>query len=252
MIQPTDKVALVTGGSAGIGKAAAWAFARRGDTVVICDRDWSRGEALADDICHEEGQAQFVQADVSREVDVAHLLKTIVDIHGRLDYAFNNAGIEGEMNETADCTLENWNRTIAINLTGVFLCLKEEIPLMLKQGGGAIVNMASVAGQVGFPTLPAYCASKGGVIQLTRAAALEYATRNVRINAVCPAVIQTEMIERITHNDPEVQAQFQHFQPMERAGHPNEVADVLLWLCSDQASFVTGQAIAVDGGYLAR
>lgn len=251
MIHPSDKVALVTGGSTGIGKATAWAFARRGDKVVICDRDWSRGEAVADDISHEEGEALFVQADVSKAVDVAHLVKTVEDTYGRLDYAFNNAGIEGEMNETAECTLENWDRTIATNLTGVFLCLKQELPLMLKHGG-VIVNMASVAGQVGFPTLPAYCASKGGVIQLTRAAALEYATRNIRINALCPAVIQTEMIERITHNDPDVQAQFQQFQPMDRAGHPGEIADAVMWLCSDQSSFVTGQAIAIDGGYLAR
>lgn len=248
----SDKVTLVTGGSAGIGKAAAWAFAKRGDTVVICDRDWSRGEAVADEICHEEGQAIFVQADVSREVDVEHLLKTIDDRYGRLDYAFNNAGVEGELGETAECSLDNWNRTLAINLTGVFLCMKHELPLMLKGGGGVIVNMASIAGKVGFPTLPAYCASKGGVIQLTKTAALEYATRNVRINAVCPAVIQTEMIERITHNDPEVQSQFHHFQPMERAGHPSEVADMVLWLCSDQSTFVTGQAMAIDGGYLAR
>lgn len=252
MANTDTKVALVTGGSAGIGKAIVEAFAARNDAVVISDLDQDRGEALADSIRQKGGDALFVKIDVSDLESVKHLFETIKDRYGRLDYAVNNAGIEGEQNETADCTFENFDRTIKVNLYGVFYGMKHELDIMREQGSGVIVNISSIAGEVGFMNLPAYCASKGGVIQLTKTAALEYATRNIRVNAICPAVIMTEMVERITNHDPAIQAEFAKLQPMERAGRPEEIADSVMWLCSDKSSFVTGQAINIDGGYLAR
>ncbi|ACV26646.1 SDR family NAD(P)-dependent oxidoreductase [Kangiella koreensis] len=247
-----SKVALVTGGSAGIGKAIVESFAARGDTVVISDVDQDRGEKLVDSIRQKGGDALFVKNDVSDLESVKQLFETIKDRYGRLDYAINNAGIEGEQNETADCTFENFDRTIKVNLYGVFYGMKHELDIMREQGSGVIVNISSIAGEVGFMNLPAYCASKGGVIQLTKTAALEYAARNIRVNAICPAVIMTEMVERITNHDPAVQAEFAKLQPMERTGTPQEIADSVMWLCSDKSSFVTGQAINIDGGYLAR
>ncbi|AUD78806.1 short chain dehydrogenase [Kangiella profundi] len=252
MANTDSKVALVTGGSAGIGKAIVEAFAERGDSVVISDVDQERGEKLADSIRQNGGDALFVKADVSDLDSVKRLFETIKDRYGRLDYAVNNAGIEGEQNETADCTFENFDRTIKVNLYGVFYGMKHELDIMREQGSGVIVNISSIAGEVGFMNLPAYCASKGGVIQLTKTAALEYATRNIRVNAICPAVIMTEMVERITNHDPAIQAEFAKLQPMERVGKPEEIADSVMWLCSDKSSFVTGQAINIDGGYLAR
>lgn len=252
MAQAEKKVALVTGGSAGIGKAIVESFAARGDRVIISDVDQERGEKLADKIRQNGGDAAFVKTDVSDLESVKHLFETINDRYGRLDYAVNNAGIEGEQNETADCTFENFDRTIKVNLYGVFYGMKHELDFMREQGSGVIVNISSIAGEVGFMNLPAYCASKGGVIQLTKTAALEYATRNIRINAICPAVILTEMVERVTNHDPETLAEFAKLQPMERVGKPEEIADSVMWLCSDKSSFVTGQAINIDGGYLAR
>lgn len=252
MTDKDKKVALVTGGSAGIGKAIVEAFAERNDAVVISDVEQERGEKLADSIRQQGGDALFVKTNVSDLESVKRLFETIKDRYGRLDYAVNNAGIEGEQNETADCTFENFDRTIKVNLYGVFYGMKHELDIMREQGSGVIVNISSIAGEVGFMNLPAYCASKGGVIQLTKTAALEYATRNIRVNAICPAVIMTEMVERITNHDPAVQEEFAKLQPMERAGRPEEIADSVIWLCSDKSSFVTGQAINIDGGYLAR
>ncbi|WP_223668792.1 glucose 1-dehydrogenase [Kangiella shandongensis] len=252
MSETTKRIALVTGASAGIGKATAKAFAARGDIVILTDLDEKRGEAVAAEIREKGNEALFIKADVVNHESVKLLISEIDAQYGRLDYAFNNAGIEGEQAETADCTFENWERTLAVNLTGVFHCMKYQLPLLLKNDGGTIVNMASIAGKVGFPKLPAYCASKGGVIQLTKTAALEYATRPVRINAICPAVIHTEMVDRITDHDPETLEEFSKLQPMERLGQPEEVADCVLWLCSSKSSFITGQAVDIDGGYLAR
>ncbi len=245
------KVAIVTGASAGIGHATALAFAREGAAVVVADIDGDRGEKTAVEIEGIGAEAIFARADVSSADDVAALVARTVERFGRLDFAFNNAGVEGAPAPTAECTLDNWSRTIAINLTGVFLCMREEIPKMLLTGGGAIVNNSSVAGLVGFAGIPAYTASKHGIVGLTKTAAIEYATQGIRVNAVCPGVIQTEMITRFTHGDPDAAAQLLHTEPIGRLGRPEEIADTVVWLCSEQASFVTGQALAVDGGFVA-
>jgi NAD(P)-dependent dehydrogenase (short-subunit alcohol dehydrogenase family) len=249
--QMQDKVALVTGGSAGIGRAAALAFAREGAKVVVADVQVAGGQETVGLIRDAGGEAVFVRTQVASPVEVQALVDQAVQRYGRLDCAFNNAGIEGTLAPTAECSEENWNRTLEINLKGVWLCMKAEIAQMLKQGGGAIVNTASVAGLVGFQNLPAYCASKGGVVQLTRTAALEYAKMGIRINAVCPGVIRTAMVERVTGGNPQTEAQFVAMEPVGRMGTPEEVAAAVVWLCSDAASFVTGHPMVVDGGLVA-
>jgi NAD(P)-dependent dehydrogenase (short-subunit alcohol dehydrogenase family) len=246
------KIALVTGGSSGIGRATALAFAREGAKVVVADVQVEGGQETERMIKEAGGEAIFVKTDVSDAAEVERLINKAVKTYGRLDCAHNNAGIEGVTAPTADCTEENWDRTISINLKGVWLCMKYEIPQMLKKGGGAIVNTASVAGLVGFQGLPAYCASKGGIIQLTRTSALEYAAKGVRINAVCPGVIRTPMIERVTGGKPEAEAQFTALEPIGRMGTPEEIAEAVVWLCSDAASFVTGHPMVVDGGLVAQ
>ena len=245
-------VALVTGGSSGIGFATCLAFAREGARVVIADISAEGGEKAERMIKEAGGEGTFVKTDVSRAAEVEALVKRAVESYGRLDYAFNNAGIEGTMASTVDCTEENWDRTIDINLKGVWLCMKYEIPQMLRRGKGAIVNMASVAGLVGSPNSPAYCASKGGVIQLTRTAALEYATAGIRINAVCPGAIRTPMIERVIAAQPDMREALATMHPIGRMGEPEEIAEAVIWLCSPAASFVTGQALAIDGGFVAQ
>jgi NAD(P)-dependent dehydrogenase (short-subunit alcohol dehydrogenase family) len=246
------KVAIVTGASAGIGRATALAFSRAAAAIVVADVDEERGEKTVVEIEEAGGAAAFVQTDVSDPDEVTALVARTVERFGRLDYAFNNAGIEGTPSPTAECTLENWHRTIAVNLTGVFLCMREEISAMLESGGGAIVNNSSVAGLVGFVGIPAYTASKHGVLGLTKTAALEYATQGIRVNAVCPGVIQTEMVTRFTHGDAVAAAQMLETEPIGRLGTPDEIAESVIWLCSDGASFVTGHALAVDGGFVAR
>ncbi|MCZ7380046.1 MAG: SDR family oxidoreductase [Candidatus Methanoperedens sp.] len=246
------KVALVTGGGSGIGRACALAFAREGAKVVVADVMERGGEETVQMIQEAGGESIFVKTDVSKKDDVEALVKRTVDTYGRLDCAINNAGIEGIMAPTADYTEENWNRVININLKGVWLCMKYEIPEMQKQGGGAIVNTASVAGLVGFQGMPAYCASKGGIIQLTKVAALEYAKAGIRVNAVCPGVIRTPMVERVTGGNPEAEAQFTAMEPIGRMGTPEEIAESVVWLCSDAASFVTGHSMVVDGGLTAQ
>ena len=245
------KVALVTGASSGIGKATALAFAREGARVVVADIQ-SCGASTVKEIEESGGTALFVQMDVSNPEEVAAMVQTAVTAYGGLDIAFNNAGIEGTPAPTADCTPENWDRTIAVNLTGAWFCMKEELEQMLRQHHGVIVNCASVAGLVGFRGSPAYVASKHGLVGLTKTAALEYATDGIRVNAICPGVIDTPMIERFTGGNPELEAQLNAAEPMGRMGHPEEIADAVLWLCSDGASFTTGQAIAVDGGWVAQ
>jgi NAD(P)-dependent dehydrogenase (short-subunit alcohol dehydrogenase family) len=247
------KVALITGGSAGIGRATALAFAREGARVVIADVDVEGGEETARLVRTAGGEALFVPTDVSRTTDVRTLVERTVATYGRLDYACNNAGIEGTQAPTADYPEEIWNRVININLTGVWLCMKYEIPQMLTQGGGVIVNMASILGTVGFPNAAAYVAAKHGLIGLTRTAAIEYAPRGIRVNAVCPAFITTPMLDRAgLLTNPEVYATIVNLHPIKRLGKPEEVAEAVIWLCSDAASFVTGHALLVDGGYVAQ
>lgn len=243
------KVALVTGAAAGIGRAVALAFAREGATVVAADVAPSAGTVAA--IEQGGGHVLAVTADVSQADEVQAMVEQAVGTCGRLDFACNNAGVEGEDAATADCTVENWQRVIGINLTGVWLCMKYELPHLV-QSGGAIVNMASIAALVGFTNLPAYCASKGGVLQLTKTAALEYATQGVRVNAVCPGVIRTPMVERIERERPETMKAMVKGHPIGRVGQPDEVAAAVVWLCSEAASFVTGTALVVDGGYVAQ
>lgn len=246
------QVALVTGGSAGIGQATALAFAREGARVVVADLLQDEGEQTVERIRSQGGEATFVRTDVSSPAEVASLFERTLEAYGQLDVAFNNAGIEGNMAPTADCTEENWDRTIAINLKGMWLCMKHELAHMVPRGKGAIVNCSSVAGLVGFPGLPAYVASKHGLVGLTKCAALEYATQGVRVNAVCPGVIRTAMIDRLLKQNPEMEPQLVAGEPMGRIGNPEEIASTVTWLCSDAASFVTGQAIGVDGGWVAQ
>ncbi len=246
------KVAVVTGAASGIGRATAMAFAKSGARVVVADVQTDGGEETADRICKLGCEATFIHADVSHPQNVDALLRRTVERYGQLDCACNNAGIEGAQAPTDACSEENWDRVLTINLKGLWLCMKYELPLLLAQGGGAIVNIASIAGLVGFTNLPAYCASKGGVVQLTRTAALEYAQRGIRVNAVCPGGIRTPMLDRLFHEQPEMEAGLTAAHPMGRLGKPAEIAEAVLWLCSDAASFVTGQALAVDGGYVAQ
>lgn len=251
--QMNNKVVLVTGAASGIGRATAIAFARAGASVVVSDVDTKGGLETVRLLGEQDSKAVFVPCDVSKPEEVADLIKKTVEHFGRLDYAFNNAGIEGTPAPTVDCTEENWNRTIDINLKGVWLCMKHEIAQMLKQGsGGAIVNCSSIAGVVGFPGTPAYTASKHGVIGLTKAAALEYVKSNIRVNAVCPGVIQTPMIDRFTRGQAQAVAQLVAGAPMGRVGTPDEIASAVVWLCSDGASYMTGQSMTIDGGWVAQ
>ncbi len=246
----TGKVAIVTGASSGIGRATALAFAREGVKVVVSDVNVPGGEETVRLIKEQGGEAIFVRCDVSQESEVKALVEATLAEYGRLDFACNNAGIGGDLAPTADYTLEGWNRVIGINLTGAFLCMKYEIPAMLKQGGGAIVNMASILGHVGFAGAPAYVASKHGLIGLTKNAAIEYAKQGIRVTAVCPAFIHTPMVD--DGLTPEAKAQVEAAHPMGRMGNPEEIAELVVFLCSDGASFMTGNPILVDGGYVAQ
>lgn len=252
MPELTGKVAVVTGGSAGIGRSAALALAAEGAAVVLSDLDDERGNAVAGEIVAKGGRAAFVHADVSDDEQVEAMVRRAVVEFGGLDLAFNNAGIEGDRAPTHECTPENWHRTLAVNLTGVWSCMRHEIPKMLERGAGSIVNCSSVAGLVGFASIPAYVASKHGIVGLTRTAALEYAEAGVRVNAICPGVIDTEMVGRFTGGDEEATSAMVAMEPIGRMGRPEEIADAVVWLCSDRSSFTTGQAIAVDGGFVAR
>ena len=247
-----DTVALVTGAATGIGYATAKAYCAAGCRVVLADRDEERGVEASAELRKAGGDAIFIACDVSQPEQVRALHREIIELFGKLDVACNNAGIEGEQAPTAESSLENFDRVIGINLRGLFVCMQEQLKIMQKQASGSIVNIASVAGLIGFGGLPAYCASKGGVVQLSKTAALEYATQGIRVNAICPGAIKTEMIDRITHKDPETEKAFDALHPMNRMGTVEEVADTIVWITSPQAGFITGQALAVDGGMVAR
>jgi len=248
----TDNVALVTGAGSGIGRATALRFAAEGATVAVADLDEDGGNETVRMINEEDGDAAFFDVDVSDEEAVVSLVEAVTDRFGGLDLAHNNAGTEGDGGPITEQSLENWTRVIDINLRGVFLSLKHELPALIERGGGAIVNTASVAGLVGAPDLTPYYASKHGVVGLTKSVAVEGAEENVRVNAVCPGVIDTPTVSRFTEGDDSVMAGVVEPQAIKRAGDPAEVAAAVVWLCSEEASFITGAAMPVDGGYTAQ
>lgn len=246
------KVALVTGGGIGIGRATALAFAREGAKVVIGNRNAERGEEVVKAIEDDGGEASFLRTDVATEGDVQALVEHAVSTYGRLDAAFNNAGVEGLIAPLVGQTPENFDYVMGINVKGVWLSMKYEIPQMLKAGGGVIVNNSSVAGLIGFPGAGIYCASKHAVMGLTKTAALEYSAEGVRVNAINPAVIDTSMADRLADSMGMAKKDLSSLHPIGRIGTPDEVANTVLWLCSDKSSFVTGVNLCIDGGFTAQ
>ncbi len=246
-----NKIALITGGSSGIGRATAIAFAHKGAKVVIASRRAEESEETIQLVKAVGSEAIFVKTDVKKMAEVEGLITKTVDNYGRLDFAFNNAGIEGQLGLSIDQTEENWNNVIDTNLKGTWLSMKYQISQMLRQGSGVIVNNASIAGLKGTRNTSIYNASKHGVIGLTKSLALEYAQAGIRINAVCPGLVETEMLDRLFVGSEETKTQRLAAYPMGRAGKPKEVADAVVWLCSDAASFMTGQSLVIDGGFTA-
>ncbi|MDE3249089.1 MAG: glucose 1-dehydrogenase [Bacteroidota bacterium] len=246
------KTAVVTGAGSGIGRATALAFAAAGAKVVVAEKDEASGKTTMQMIQAQGGEAMFIMTDVAKAGDVELMLAMAEQRFGTVDFAFNNAGVEGISSPTHECSASNWDQTMAVDLRGTWICMKSEIATMLRHTGGVVVNCSSIAGLVGFEGMPAYVAAKHGVAGLTKTAALEYAQKNIRVNAVCPGVIHTAMVDRVAGNDPAALASFAAMAPMGRMGKPEEIASVVLWLCSDQAGYVTGAVIPVDGGYMAR
>lgn len=244
-----DKVALVTGGASGIGEACVQAFARGGAKVAVVDLNGELGDKLVNSIKEEDGEAVFLRVDVSDAAAVAKMVDDTVAAFGRLDIAVNNAGIGGESNPTGDYSIEGWQKVIDVNLNSVFYSLRYEIPAMLKNGGGAIVNMASILGTVGFANSPAYVAAKHGIVGLTKTAALEYGRQGIRINSVGPGFIRTPLLDAL---DEPTQTYLAGLHAMGRMGESEEVAALVAFLCSDEASFLTGGYYLVDGGYTAQ
>ena len=252
MGQLDGKVALITGAGSGIGRASALTFAREGAKVAVADIVVEGGEETVRMVKEAGGEAFFIKVDVSNAAEVEAMVNTVVDTYGRIDCAYNNAGIEGRLASTDEYPEDVFDKVIDINLTGVWLCMKYELPHMLKQGGGAIVNTASGAGLIGVAGMSAYVASKHGVVGLTKTAALEYAKSGIRVNSVCPGLIQTPMVERITADQPQLGEALVAAEPVGRTGKPEEIAESVVWLSSDAASFVTGHAMSVDGGFVAQ
>lgn len=245
-----NKVALITGAGSGIGRSVAQLFAERGTRVVVTDIDEDGGRKTVELIEQTGGTARFVRHDTSSAEDAQKVVNDTIETYGRLDFAVNNAGIGGPSAPVGEYPLEGWDKVIAVNLSGVFYGMRYQIPAMLKNNGGSIVNVASILGQVGFVNSSAYVAAKHGVVGLTKNAALEYSAKNIRINAVGPAFIRTPLIEK---NLTEEQiAGLVNLHPIGRLGEPREVAEVIVWLCSDKASFVSGSYYAIDGGYLSQ
>ena len=246
------RVAIITGGGSGIGRGTAIAFAREGALVSVADISVQKGEQTVRLIKENGHDAVFIQCDVSKAADVKAMVNKTVEVYGRLDCAFNNAGIPGETMPIVDYPEEVWHQLIGVNLTGVWLCMKYEIAEMLKQGKGAIVNTASVQGLIGGPGFSAYTASKHGVVGLTKTVALEYAKAGIRANAVCPGVIETPIHEAVLAKHPEMEEPLINMHPVGRIGKVEEVSEAVVWLCSDSASFVVGHAMAIDGGLVAQ
>lgn len=243
------KIVLVTGGTSGIGRATAVAFGKEGATVVIAARRENLGAEVVQEITDGGSEALFVRTDVRKPEDIDHLFDTILEKYGRLDIAFNNAGTSlPHIPLVAKTTLKEWDTVIETNMRGIWLCMKKEIPQMLKQGEGIIVNTASILGFSADYGLSHYCASKHGILGLTKTAALEYASKNIRINAVCPGPIQTEILERAAPLIPNMYEMVINNTAMKRIGDPDEIAGAVLWLCSDEASYMIGKEISIDGG----
>lgn len=252
MADLTGKVALVTGAASGIGAASALAFAAAGARVAACDRDLAGAEATAKLIAEGGGEAIAVAVDVTDAGHVQAMVDRVVEAFGRLDCAHNNAGITGASAPFANYPESEWDKVLAVNLTGVFLCLRAELPALVAAGGGAVVNTASFSGLVAVPRIPAYVAAKHGVVGLTKAAAVEYGRKGIRVNAVCPGSTRTPMVEGFTGGDSRIEDAMAAVSPMQRLAEPEEIARTVVWLCSDEASFVNGHALAVDGGAVAQ
>ena len=246
----SQKVAFVTGAGSGMGRATAAAFVERDYAVALVDRDEKAGRAVESELKHTGAECMFVSCDIADDRSVESAVAATVEAFGGLNAAFNAAGIEGDKGHfTADCSPENWQRVINVDLTGTWHCMRHQIPQMIKSGGGAIVNCSSVAGLVGAPTFAAYTAAKHGVVGLTKAAALEYARQNIRVNAICPGMIDTPMNANL---DPEMLNALLAESPMGRLGSATGIAQSVVWLCEDGAEFLTGQAIAIDGAWTSR
>lgn len=251
MASLSGKVAIVTGGSSGIGKATAIAFAREGAKVVVASRREKEGIETVKQMRSAGSEGLFIKTDVSKETDVSAMVEKTIATYGHLDYAFNNAGIEQIPTPFVEQIEETFDQIMDINVKGVWLCMKHQIPQMLKNGGGAIVNMSSIGGIIGGAGVPIYVASKHAVLGLTKSVALEYAKEGIRINAVCPGAIETDLFDRFADN-PEMRQRMMAMHLIGRVGKPEEIAEAVVWLCSDKASFVTSQSLPLDGGYVAQ